>query len=99
MRHLFVVFDNLSPRGFALANEEKVEKFVHRFGIDGARSACYDKGETVVAIFGKYGYAGKRKHVKNITVAHLVLQGKADKVEVGKGRLRFQRGKRQVALI
>ena len=95
----FVVVDDLLPRGFAFANEHKVEVLVHWLQIDGAWATSNDKWEVFATLGGGYGDAGKFQHVEDVGVAHFVLDGKANKVEVCQRCLCFQTSKGQVIVL
>ena len=86
-------------QGFlAVADDEQVEKTGHGLGMERARTAGNDQGMSQSPVFGRQGDSAQIEHRQHIAVGKIVLQGKAQHVELAKGRERLQAVKRQSVL-
>ncbi len=80
----------LHHRLLAVANDGTVEEVGQRFGVEGAGTADDDEGVRAIAVGAPAGDAGKVKHVEDIAVGQLVLQGESDQIKFPQGALVLQ---------
>ncbi len=71
---------------FAVADDEQVEKTGHRFGMERARPAGNDQRMIHGPVFRRQGDAAQIEHRQHVAVGKIVLQGKAQHVELPKRR-------------
>ena len=69
----------------ALADDERVDEGVHRFGVGGGMSTRDDDGVGFAALTGADGDSGQVKDVERVRVKRFVRQRKADQVEAAQG--------------
>ena len=90
--------NDLQVHLFALAEEENVEKVRQRLRIAGTGTTGHHQRIALITVSGAQRHAGQLQHVQNGGEAHLVLQGKADKIKITDGIVTLQTKQRDMIL-
>ena len=96
--HLDVEADDLGEHLLALTDVEEVEEIRHGLGVVGAGAAADDEGTVLAAVSRAEGDFCQLQHIQHGGVAHLVLEGEAQEIEVRHGVAALQAGEGDVLL-
>ena len=78
----YIAFGKFNKRFFSFADIEYVEKVGDRLRIIRTRTASDYYRHIIAAVFRVKRQTGKLKRIKNISIAHFILQCKADYVKI-----------------
>ena len=96
--HLDIQADDLGEHLLALTDVEEVEEIGHGLGVIGAGTAADDQRAVLATVRGSEGNVGQLQHIEDGGVAHLVLEGEAQEVEIGDGVAALQAGEGDILL-
>ena len=97
--HLDVEADDLGEHLLALTDVEEVEEIRHGLGVIGAGAAADDQGAVLAAVSRAEGDLCQLQHIEDGGVAHLILEGEAQEVEVHDRVAALQTGEGHVLLL
>ena len=80
--HFDIKTDYLGQHLLTLAYIEEVKKIRYRFGIVRAGTAAYHERHIIGAVCCAQRQAREIEHIEDIGIAHLILEGESDKIEL-----------------
>ena len=94
----FVKLGHFDIHFLAFAKEEQVDEISDRFRVAGARASSRNDRPQVFAVFAAERNFRHIQHIEDSGVAHLILQGKKNEIELGDRVQRFQAVESDVVL-